>query len=116
VSYDLPELSAFSGFSRDGQARDLWLNSAIGIAELTAYPVLMVTDHLGVIGAWLTLKTVAQWKVWAESRIVFNRFLIGNILVVFVAFLWLVHQVRTSTVACGGGDRSTHTGRASQIP
>ena len=41
----------------------------------------------------MTLKTVAQWKRWEDHRSVFNRFLIGNALVVALAFLCLAPKV-----------------------
>ena len=59
----------------------------LGVLELAAYPVLIRRDMYGGIAAWLVLKTVAQWKGW-EDRRTYNRFLIGNGLVLI--FSWFI--------------------------
>ncbi|MGA2093409.1 MAG: hypothetical protein ABSH16_08395 [Sedimentisphaerales bacterium] len=79
--------------SQDESHTDYWHPFFLGIVELSAYPVLMVTNHWSFIGAWLAFKTIAQWKIWAEKRTTFNRFLIGNALTLFVSLLWLTHFV-----------------------
>lgn len=65
---------------------DYWQPTMIGTLELIAYPVLMVVGAWSVVGTWLGFKTLAQWSGWHENRGVFNRFLIGNALVVILSF------------------------------
>lgn len=72
---------------------DYWHPFFLGIFELLAYPILMKTDNWQFIGAWLTFKTLAQWKAWSKDRVSFNRFLIGNALVLLLSFLILVPLV-----------------------
>jgi hypothetical protein len=84
----------FRGYgSKDPNNNDHWHPFILGLFELSAYPVLMKTENWSFIGAWLAFKTLAQWKRWEEKRTAFNRFLIGNALVLFLAFLWLIRYV-----------------------
>lgn len=39
---------------------DLWLPFVVGFAELCAYPVLMRSQQLQVIGAWLAIRTAGS--------------------------------------------------------
>jgi hypothetical protein len=73
---------------------DYWFPFILGLIELYSFPVLMATGAWTVIGAWLGFKTVAQWKRWGDDRITFNRFLIGNALVVLSSLMVLVPYVR----------------------
>ena len=41
---------------------DYWQPFLLGLLELGCYPILIVTGAWAVIGAWLALKTVSQWK------------------------------------------------------
>ena len=61
----------------------------LGLLELGVYPVLMATSSGEAIGGWVTLKTVAQWKVWADDRTTFNLFLITNAAILLIAYLFL---------------------------
>ena len=72
---------------------DYWHPFILGLFELMAYPVLMATGNWRFVGAWLAFKTLAQWKHWAKYRVAFNRFLIGNALVLFCSFLFLAPRV-----------------------
>jgi len=72
---------------------DYWHPFILGFFELTAYPVLMATGNWRFVGAWLAFKTLAQWKHWSKYRVAFNRFLIGNALVLFCSFLLLAPKV-----------------------
>jgi len=74
------------GSSRD-EENDYLHPSIIGFFELVAYPILMAVNKWEFIGAWVTLKTVAEWQAWTKERRPFNRFLIGNALVILIAFL-----------------------------
>ncbi len=83
----------FKGFSADKKMADYWGPFAIGWLEALAYPVLMRTHNWAFVGAWLGFKTVAQWRGWAKDRSSFNRFLIGNALVLIVSLLFLTRFV-----------------------
>jgi hypothetical protein len=72
---------------------DYWYPFIIGTLELLAYPIILKTGNLNVVGAWLGLKTLAQWKVWGENRVYFNRFLIGNAIVLIISALVLAPLV-----------------------
>ena len=63
-------------------ANDYFVSFFTGLLELLAYPYFIVTWDLKVIGGWLALKTVAQWKEWTASRLSYQRFLLGNALVI----------------------------------
>ena len=66
---------------------DFWHPFILGFLELLAYPVLLKTHAWSFIGAWLGFKALAQWKGWGESRPAYNRFLIGNAIVLLLSFL-----------------------------
>lgn len=83
--------------SKDKTHSDYWHPFILGLFELSAYPVLMATGNWTFIGAWLAFKTLAQWKRWEEKRSAFNRFLIGNLLVLFLSLLWLTRFVAVTT-------------------
>jgi len=81
---------AFRGWYRkewDQPHSDYWLPSILGFLELASYPPLIATGQWTIIGAWIAFKTVAQWRTWNEDRITFNRYLIGNALIVLFSFL-----------------------------
>ncbi len=82
-----------SGSTEQYLVPDYWHPFFLGTFELLAYPILMKTDNWQFIGAWLAFKTLAQWKAWSEDRVSFNRFLIGNALVLLLSFLILVPLV-----------------------
>lgn len=84
---------SFLGLGPDPLRNDLWFPFILGIIEFACYPILMVTGSWLVIGAWLTLKTLPQWKHWAEMRHPFNRFLIGNTIVIILSFLIMIKFV-----------------------
>jgi hypothetical protein len=80
-------------FGREGGGNH-WSSTALGVLEALSYPVLMVTDNWSFIGAWLGFKTVAQWSVWQNKREAFNRFLIGNLLLLIISLLLLSKFVK----------------------
>ena len=57
--------------------------------ELMTYPVLFAAGLDLYVGAWVGLKVVAQYKHWSEDRGSFTGFLVGNALVLIVAFVFL---------------------------
>lgn len=83
----------FWGQRSDDQQSDHWHPFVLGLLELFVAPVFIFTGAWVPIGGWLTLKTVAQWDAWKTSRHMFNRFLIGNALLLIWAYWmarWLV--------------------------
>lgn len=68
----------------------------LGVIEFLSYPVLMAADLWPFIGLWLAFKTVGQWEHWKESRHTFNRFLIGNALVLILSLLIMVGFIQGS--------------------
>jgi hypothetical protein len=84
----------FAGIRREGDiGPDYWLNSILGLLELLAFPILLALGAWIPVGSWLTLKTVAQWESWKAHRTVFNRFLIGNALVLIMSAFLGMHFV-----------------------
>lgn len=69
------------------ESGDYWHPFILGILETASYPILIITGFWQAIGAWLTFKTLGQWKHWADHRASFNRFLIGNALIIIMSFL-----------------------------
>ncbi len=68
----------------------------LGFIEFLSYPVLMAADLWPFIGIWLAFKTGGQWEHWQKSRHMFNRFLIGNALVIILSLLIMVDFVQGS--------------------
>jgi hypothetical protein len=68
----------------------------LGFLEFLSYPVLMAADLWPFIGVWLAFKTAGQWEHWKKSRHTFNRFLIGNALVIVLSLLIMVDFVQGS--------------------
>lgn len=83
-------IQSIKGVDPDPTKGDYWAPCMLGFLESLVYPVLMFTDNWLMIGGWITLKTIAQWDKWKTERPIFNRFLIGNALVIIGAFILLV--------------------------
>jgi hypothetical protein len=83
----------FKGFGGIPAHADLWLNALIGFFDLAAYPVLFKNGRLDVIGAWLAVRTAGAWGGWQSSRTSFNRFLLSNLLELFISYFWLSRYV-----------------------
>ena len=75
----------------------------LGFIEFLSYPVLMTADLWSFIGVWLAFKTVGQWEHWKKSRHTFNRFLIGNALVLILSLLIMVGFLQGSGYIPPGG-------------
>jgi hypothetical protein len=86
-------LISLSGFGRGETIKDCWFPFFIGFAEFSAYPVFIYFDEIIVIGGWLAIKTAGQWEKWGKSRLIFNRFLVSNIVVLAVSYLWLTKYI-----------------------
>jgi hypothetical protein len=78
---------AFFSTHQSAQVRDYGLPFFLGLLELTAYPYFIATGNLKVIGGWLALKTAARWEGWTKNRSPYQRFLIGNALVIAASVL-----------------------------
>lgn len=63
----------------------------LGLIELFVYPILMASGLAPYIGAWLGFKIAPRLGSWGTARNVYQRFLIGNALVLFGSYLlmWL---------------------------
>jgi hypothetical protein len=84
----------FAGFGFGPRVNDNWLNFSVGTSELLAYPFLLRLGLTEYIGAWLVIKTAGQWGMWAKRRTAFNRYLVGNILVLAGSLLLLWRFLR----------------------
>lgn len=65
----------------------------IGFLELLTFPILFAAGLHVYAGAWISLKLVAQYKHWADDRNTFNAFLLGNALILVLAFIFLQGHV-----------------------
>ena len=61
----------------------------LGMLELATFPFLFSAELYTYVGAWIGLKLVAQYKHWTDDRGSFNSFLVGNALVLVLAFAYL---------------------------
>jgi hypothetical protein len=78
---------------------DFLLTTFLGTLELISYPVLLQMGSWSVIGAWIGFKTIAQWAAWIKNRNQFNRYLIGNALVLISSVLVLSQLVVANKTA-----------------
>jgi len=65
---------------------DYWLPYLIGLFEVSSFAIMMGINKPNYIAAWIGLKTIAQWKSWLDDRVIFNLFLLGQALVLVIAF------------------------------
>jgi hypothetical protein len=78
------------GFNVGVSENDYFQPFIVGLLELLVYPVLLAAGHPQYVGAWLGLKVVPKLGAWSTNRATYQRFLIGNALViVFSYFLQL---------------------------
>ncbi len=79
--------SFFVGTGVDGnRSFDHFQTFILGVMELSIYPILLIANKPEYIGGWLALKTLPQWSRWTEERWVYNRFLIGNALIIVYSY------------------------------
>ena len=78
---------SFISSARSKNLDDYFLPLFVGIFELIILPILMYSNRYDVIGAWITIKTLGQWKKWGKSRTTYNRFILGNLLVILASFI-----------------------------
>ena len=50
----------------------------VGTMERIAYIYAVMFGFPEFIAIWIAAKTVSQWRVWQEQRVVFNTFLMGT--------------------------------------
>src|SRR5262245_62019781 len=54
----------------------------VGLLELLVYPALLAAGRPEYVGAWLGFKVIPKLGAWSTHRESYQRFLIGNALVV----------------------------------
>lgn len=88
-------LVCFCGFGTNGNRvyADMWFPFLIGLFELAAFPVLLTIGAWQAIAAWLGFKAIAPWQYWQTNRHAFNRFLIGNAIILLFSALFLAPLV-----------------------
>jgi hypothetical protein len=77
-------LVTFRGFG--GSKDDYFQPFFVGLLELLVYPALLAAGVPQYIGAWLGLKVVPQLGSWSTHRESYQRFLIGNGLVLIASY------------------------------
>jgi hypothetical protein len=70
-----------------GGGNDFLQPVILGLLELLIYPILMGNNLPVYIGAWLGFKVVPRLGSWEKSRNTYQRFLIGNALVILASYL-----------------------------
>ncbi|MBU0561302.1 MAG: hypothetical protein KKD86_20045, partial [Bacteroidetes bacterium] len=81
------------GYDEDSTKADYWYPYIIGVFELLIYPFIISSGLWIGVALWLTLKTLPQWGEWKNNRAIFNRFLIGNVIVLILAFVFMTQFV-----------------------
>lgn len=77
----------FHGFPSDSQVEpDYWQPTLLGVLELSVYPILLASGKPEFIGAWLLFKTIPRFGSWEKHRNIYQRFLIGNALVLVFSY------------------------------
>jgi hypothetical protein len=79
-------ISFLYGQNPENKRNDLFYNFFLGFIELLLYPILIKSNNIEVIGAWLGFKALAQWGRWNKERLIYNRFLLANVLIVIVSY------------------------------
>jgi hypothetical protein len=74
------------GFKAKENTNDYLQPFLVGFLELLVYPVLLAGGAPEYIGAWLGFKVVPKLGSWSTHRETYQRFLIGNALVVILSF------------------------------
>ena len=66
---------------------DYWLPYLLGLMELLAYPMLMVSNLPEFIGAWLVFKIVHRMRYApGTDRGLYNSFLVANAMIIVIAY------------------------------
>jgi hypothetical protein len=93
VGRGLVELKDLNDKEKERNRGDYVAPFVIGFLELLTFPILLAAGLHIYVGAWISLKLVAQYKHWADDRNTFNAFLLGNGLIVVFAFVFLQQYV-----------------------
>jgi len=93
VGKGLKELKGLDDKEKERNRGDYLAPFIIGFLELLAFPILFAAGLHVYVGAWISLKLVAQYKSWADDRNTFNAFLLGNALILVFAFIFLQGHV-----------------------
>jgi len=78
---------SFCSWGHHKNIDDYYLPSIIGGIELFMYPFLMFLEQWVFIAMLVALKTAVHWGKWQEVRTAYNRFLLGNLLVIILSLL-----------------------------
>jgi len=74
------------GFGAGENSDDYLHPFIVGCLELLVYPLLLAAGDPEFIGAWLGLKVLPKLGAWSTQRETYQRFLIGNALVIISSF------------------------------
>lgn len=80
----------FKGWGDSKKTDDFLISSILGAFELIAYPFLIYSGNVQYIGGWIAIKTSGHWGEWGKDRTSFNRFLLGNVLVIVCSCIILL--------------------------
>lgn len=69
------------------QSKYLFQPQILGVVERILYTTALFTGETTIIGVWLGLKLASQWKVWNDSRKIFNISLICNVMCLFYSWV-----------------------------
>ena len=69
-----------------GAVKDYWVPTIVGTAELAIYPALITLAAWHAVGGWIAIKTAMEWRFRGVQG-AYTRFILGNALVIFTAFL-----------------------------
>ena len=74
--------------SKQLRSGDYFLGFFLGVIELLAYPILIFSNNIVLIGAWLLFKTIHRTKYNPnEKRGLYNRYLLANALILIFSYL-----------------------------
>jgi len=76
---------SFCSWGHHANIDDYGLPTMIGTIEMFIYSILISIGEWTFIGVLIGLKTAAQWTKWHKTRTVYNRFLLGNWLVIIAS-------------------------------
>jgi hypothetical protein len=74
------------GFKAGEKENDYLQPFIVGLLELLVYPALLAAGKPEYVGAWLGFKVVPRLGAWSTHRETYQRFLIGNALVVVASY------------------------------
>ena len=75
------------GFKVGDKDNDYLLPFIVGLLELLVYPILLAAGKPEYVGAWLGFKVIPKLGTWSTNRETYQRFLIGNALVIVASYI-----------------------------